>query len=70
MIKLIIFDLDDTLVGKADDSVDLIAMRRKDVVNTLRLDSTSAEEKSHYLERRVWTTIHYTSACSLAMADW
>ncbi len=51
MIKLIIFDLDDTLVGKADDSVDLIAMRRKDVVNTLRLDSTSAEEKITLLRK-------------------
>lgn len=52
MIKLIILDLDDTLVGRADDHADLIAMRRKDVVDTLGLDSTSAEEKITLLRRK------------------
>lgn len=43
LIKLVVFDLDDTLVRSHDSHAELIAERREDVARTLRISEKEAE---------------------------
>ena len=51
MIKLIIFDLDDTLIHPQDAHKELIALRRADVARTLGISHSEAEEKITQLRK-------------------